>query len=449
MPASSGVVLLALTLPLLLLHESFQPSLTLSAGGTDVELRLADLGVLAVAAAAAAVAAGRRGRTALRPGLPVWIAAGAFLAFTFVATFYPLAFANAYPWRPHLVTAFKYAEYALLAPSVALLVRRRSDVLLLAVAFTTVSAAATVAGLLQFAGVPILAAWPAGGRQPSFVGVDDFGAVSAAAYAIALAIVAVGPRTRLERRLAWAAGISGGLGIDCAGALAGVLGALLAAAGAALVGRYGRLLSLRRAVALGLMAAVVLAGGILMRGSALHSFANFLGVGEKTEQTQVESYSHRWVLNYVGLRMFAGRPLLGSGWQSGYDEEAYGPYLADAKARFPDQPPLAFPSPQHPWGIQNAYVQALAELGIVGFALFVAMILAGLGKAARTLRRLVPAPTTPALLGLLWLLVAAGMWNSLWLIAGIPFDAVIWLGFGLAATALRPSGEPDRDPAAR
>ena len=37
--------------------------------------------------------------------------------------------------------------------------------------------------------------------------------------------------------------------------------------------------------------------------------------------------------------------------------------------------------------------------------------------------------------GLLWLLVAGGAWNGLGLVAGIPLDALTWLGVGLVGAA--------------
>ena len=35
-----------------------------------------------------------------------------------------------------------------------------------------------------------------------------------------------------------------------------------------------------------------------------------------------------------------------------------------------------------------------------------------------------------------FILVAAGTWNAIGIVAGIPLDAVMWLGFGLAVVAL-------------
>ena len=41
----------------------------------------------------------------------------------------------------------------------------------------------------------------------------------------------------------------------------------------------------------------------------------------------------------------------------------------------------------------------------------------------------------PSLVGLLWLLVAAGVWNGLGLVAGIPLDALTWLAVGMIGAA--------------
>jgi hypothetical protein len=53
--------------------------------------------------------------------------------------------------------------------------------------------------------------------------------------------------------------------------------------------------------------------------------------------------------------------------------------------------------------------------------------------SARAALRAPPELAVAATCGLLWLLVAAGTWNGLGLVAGIPLDAVTWLAFGLAA----------------
>ena len=83
--------------------------------------------------------------------------------------------------------------------------------------------------------------------------------------------------------------------------------------------------------------------------------------------------------------------------------------------------------------MQNAYVEVLAELGLVGFAFFLGLIATGLLLGARALLRGPPQLGSPAFVGLLWLCAALGLWNGLWLIAGNPFDAMVWAGFGLVA----------------
>lgn len=433
---SVPVAVFMLALPVLFVHARFQPTVQTRVGSTELQFRLSDLAVLAIAGAAA-VSARRHGVSALCRGRPVWVAAVAFLLFILAASFYPLLTDDLYPWRAHLVTAVKYGEYALIAPAVPLVLRRSRDVLLVVVSLVTVSAVATASALLQFFGAGIFSARPAGERQPSFVGIDDLGMLSAAAFAVALAIVAVGPRSRADRIVAWVAGVAGTLGMVVSGALASVLGAVLAAAIAVVATQRLSLLDLRRAGAIGLMTAVVLAGSLLMRTAALGSFVRFAGLGHEEKAGHVQSYSQRFVLDYVGLEIFLRHPVLGAGWQAGYDEETYGPVLHAARRRFPSQPSLAFPSPAHPWGIQSAYVEVLAELGLVGATLFAALIASGLVTAVRAITRGILQPH--ALLGLLWLCVALGVWNGLWFIGGNPFDALIWLAFGFAAVPVLPA----------
>src|SRR5207248_1233479 len=250
--------LFVVAMPVLFLHAAFQPTIETSLGSTHVQLRLSDLAVLAIGVAAA-LGARRDGVAALRQGRVVWAAAGLFLLWVFAASFYPLATNAAYPWRTHLVTAVKYAEYALIAAAVPLVLRTLRDVLILIWTLVVVSTVATAVALVQFFGLDVFRAWPAGGRQPGFVGVDDLGMLSAAAYAVALALVAIGTRDRGLRALAWLAAVAGALGMVLSGALAAVLGALLAALVAALVARRASALDVRRAALIALMAVVVLA----------------------------------------------------------------------------------------------------------------------------------------------------------------------------------------------
>ena len=57
--------------------------------------------------------------------------------------------------------------------------------------------------------------------------------------------------------------------------------------------------------------------------------------------------------------------------------EVFEPYLADARARFPDEPE-SFPGPDYELGVRNLYVQMLADAGVIGLALLLATAFGGL-----------------------------------------------------------------------
>src|SRR5437764_612077 len=81
-------------------------------------------------------------------------------------------------WRTHAVTAVEFGLYALLAPAVPLLVRRRADALLVLGTLVAWTVVASTVGILQWAGWRIVDGWPQGDRQPSFLGPHDFAALS-------------------------------------------------------------------------------------------------------------------------------------------------------------------------------------------------------------------------------------------------------------------------------
>ena len=227
-------LVLPLALPLLFLHVEHQPGFTVGLGSADVHVALSDLAVLAVAAVALAVAF-RRGLAPLRASRPVWAASAGLLAAVGLSTVYGAARFDEYPFATHAVTALKFAEYALLALAAPLLLRRLADVGLLLWALALWSAAATIVALLQFLGADVAGAWPAGYRQPAFLGHHDFAALSGAAFALAVAALAVPGRWPFGRVLPAVGGVAGGAGLVLSGSTAGAIGAA-AAAGAAATG---------------------------------------------------------------------------------------------------------------------------------------------------------------------------------------------------------------------
>jgi O-antigen ligase len=175
--------------------------------------------------------------------------------------------------------------------------------------------------------------------------------------------------------------------------------------------------------------AVVAAGVTTLRAGDFEQFLKFLGVrSEQRADTGVETYSHHTLLAYVGYEIWRDHPVAGAGWQATSEADTVDPVLPAARRKFPDVSPIAFPTREHEWGVQNAYVQAAADLGAIGLVLWFAPFLLALVLALR-------AKAPPGAVATFALLAAMGVWAGQGLVAGIPLDAVTWLAVGLAATA--------------
>jgi len=424
---SPGAVVLAAAIPILFLHVRYQPDVRIATGSTTIDAYLSDFGVLAVIAVAVAEAV-RQGARPLLRGRVLWIVLGLFLAWMLAAVGYGRLHESAYPWQTHGVTAAKFAEYALLAPAVPLLLRGARDLLLPLWSVALWSSAATIVGIAQFFGASIFLSGTVGRRQASFLSSADFAALSAGALLVGIVALAV-PRVAHARLPAAIATVSGALGMIVAGAVAALLG--LATALVVLVPR--RELAPRRLRVVAVVSAVVLVGVVAIRGSDLDAFARFLGAspGAKTGQSsKVQTYAHRTLLAWIGFEIWKDHPVIGVGWEGSSEPVNFEPYLPAAHRRFPEEAPLAFPSagPERRYGVQNSWVQALADLGVVGFLLWAAVFAAAAWTAARA-----PGSVT-ALYGLLATALLAWLWTAQGFVAGIPLDALTFLSFGLAAT---------------
>jgi hypothetical protein len=417
-------------LGLLFLSVSYQPRASL--GPLDVSL--GDVAVLAAVLAAIEVAR-RNGSSALRAALPIWITAALLLLWIVAASLYPTIWDGHYRWGKHLVSALKVAEYASLAPAAAILLRSDRALSRLFVGVAVTATAGAVVCALQFVGVDIFGAWAAWGRQPSFSGVPELAALGGTALAVGFYGLlwpgAVGRRTLAAVLVAGTVDLI--LGAAVAGGIA--LGAAAVAAAAVAVGRSD--VARRRTLRVAAVTAVCAAGVLWIRSGDITQFGRYVGLAQPTPETtqQVQTYAQRSLMAYIGLRVWREHPVLGAGWQAIREPQVYTPELAAAHARFPDQPPRAFPSPAHPWGIDNGYIEALAELGAVGLVLFLAPLATGLVLGTRSALRAPPAVSARATLGVLWLLIAIGSWIGQGLSAGTPWAAVAWLGLGLVAAA--------------
>lgn len=428
--------MLAVALPVLFLHVDLQPKVTLPLGSDGAEIALSDVAVLAVALAA--LHAGRRlGFAPLRNGLWPFAAAALLLALIAVGTVQPLLFDRDYAFVDHALTAAKFAEYSLLALAVPLLVRTRRDLRLVLGVLIAWTAAAALVAVLQFLGVVReFRGYRPGERAPSFVGLHDLAALAGASTSIGLVSIALGPVAGLRRALLWTATLAGAVGVVLSGALAGFLGVAAAALAAGLVARRRHVLDFAKAGGLVAIVVVIGAGVFAFRAANIGSFLRFLGIEQARDEETFggESYVQRLALGYLGARIFLDYPALGVGWQATSEEWTYEPYLDDTRRRFPNLPEASLPSPEHPWGIQNGYLQAAAELGVAGAAAFLAVLLVPLALAWRAATRAREAAADAAL-PLLWLLVTMGIWLGLGVVAGIPLVALQWLAVGLAAAA--------------
>jgi O-antigen ligase len=407
------VIALALAVPFLFLHVKYQPGVRVPLGSTHLGLELSDLGVALVALAALREGL-RNGFARLRPALWLWVAIALLLIWIFVRS----------QSLSHLVTGAKFAEYALLAVSLPLLLRRREQWEFIAAVIVAWSVAATVFGLVQIFGVDVADAWAAGRRQPSFLGHSDFAALSAFALAIGLAAVLLA-----RRAIGWIGVASGVVGLMLAGATAGLIGTAAGVAGLLYTIARRRRLEVRDFAVTGACLALVAAGVLTLRAGDFEHFLRFLHLkGRETQTSNIETYSHHTLLAYIGYRIWRDHPVAGAGWQASNEPETVDPELPAAHREFPDVSPLAFPTREHEWGVQNAYVQSAADLGLVGLVLWLAPFVLALLLALR-------ANAPPGAVATFAVLAAMGVWAGQGLVAGIPLDAVTWLGFGLAATA--------------
>ena len=69
-------------------------------------------------------------------------------------------------------------------------------------------------------------------------------------------------------------------------------------------------------------------------------------------------------------------------------------------------------------------MQTLADLGVVGGALLLALLAAALALARRA------TTTAQGVIGLVWLLLCVGLWGAQGLVAGVPLAALTWFAVG-------------------
>jgi O-antigen ligase/polysaccharide polymerase Wzy-like membrane protein len=429
---SPRALLLAAAIPILFLHAYYQPGFAVDVGSTSINAYLSDFAVLAVVLTGFAVGL-QHGFGRLAQGRLAWGAAIVFFVWILVEIALGRRHDSGYPWHAHAVTAAKLVEYALLAPAVALIIRTFADLLVALWSLTLWSVFATGVGVAQFFGAPIFFAGTVARRQASFLSSGDFAALSCAVLLVGL--VSLGfPRMQLGRRLAIVATTSGVLGTIIAGSLAGVLGVMTALVVLAAVGLLRRDLEVRPVALVASAGVIVLVGSLAIRTADLDAFARFVGASPGKQQahpTKIQTYAHRTLLVWLGYKIWLDHPVLGVGFEGSAEPDNFEPYIPAAHHHFPDESPNSFPSraENRRYGVQNLWVQALADLGVIGFLFTAAVFAAAAWLAARAAL----AGRTIGTIALAWTALLVWLFTAQGFIAGIPLDALTWLAFGLAA----------------
>ncbi len=435
--ASPAGAVAACCVPLIFLYPNQQPGSTVAGVHGD----LSDLAILALVVLALLRGA-REGFAPLVPGRAVWLFTIAFLALILVSLSWARLADPSYSLTGNLVSALKFVEYALLAPAATLALRHRRDRVIFYWAVALWSAFLTLIAVLQFLGhVSTVYGHHPNQREPSWLDEHDLAAFSGAALAFALAALL----TSGGRRIAIVGGVSGALGMALAAALDSVGGLWVAAFASVGMARARLGVSLRRAVAVLLLCGLVTVGAVSLRSSSIAAFLRFLGLEKETAATttNVQSYAHRTLLGYIGLEIWLDHPIVGVGWQESKRPHSFEPHLASARRLFgSSEPPEAFPSRQHMWGVQNGIIQTLADLGLVGLALLVALLVAVVRVVLAVALRGPPSVLHEALLLTGWLVIGFAVFVGTGLIPGVTVDAQLWLAIGLAV-ALRHSLAPD------
>jgi O-antigen ligase len=397
------------TVALCLVRARDLPSVEVDVAGTGISIGPADVALLLTGILAVV-----RLRSQRRFPAAAVLGAAALFAALVVATAIPNG-ARAF------VAAAKLVELGALTLGAAAFLDRREHM------------AALVTVIVGFVGVA--SAWAAiafvgagGGRQASFVGEHDLAALATMALAVGLG--RVHSRRGYPGQIAVVGIVAGVIGIVLGASLASLIGLYLAVTAILVVSWRRR--DLRPAAAALTVSAAVLAtaGTLALRQGDLGFLQSWFGPPPETPAQYAASWSQRLIYVYVGGRVFLDRPFLGTGWQGELPPDDFAHYVPDARERFADQPAHYFPRTDKAFIPQQTYDQILFQLGLVGAAVFAALLLLAALRAAAAARQGDPdAAYVPGA----WLGSIAGALAGAALFGGSPLTAAFWLALGTTA----------------
>ena len=363
----------------------------------------------------------RRFRRTGRPLPSPWLLAA---AAAFAALIVASSLANG---ATAFTSAGKLAELVVLTLAAAVLIDSAERLEALAVLLLGLCVAAAIWAVVQFVRDGV-------GRQPSFLGEHDMAALGTMAIVVGLAGL-YADRGR-PNRLTLTALIAGGVAVTLGAALASLLGLYLAAGAVIALAATRRELHRRPLLATLAVLVAVTAGTLSLRSGELGFLKSWFGPEPDRPGQYAASWSQRLIYVYIGGRVFLDQPLLGTGWRGELPPEEYARYLPDARERFSDQPPHYFPAEDGTFVPQQTYDQVLYELGLVGFALLLALLALAVRTAAAAGLHWPRGPTGAlAYLPAAWLAGLLGALAGAALFGGSAIAAIFWLTLGVVAAA--------------
>jgi hypothetical protein len=259
-----------------------------------------------------------------------------------------------------------------------------------------------------------------GGRQSSFLGEHDFAALATLPLLYGFVLVVAGRRS--ER--AAVAIVAGTIGCILGAALASLVGLYLGALVLVVVAAARRYLRLRALLVILATVGVLTAGTLTIRAGDLGFLQSWFGKPASRPGQYASSWSQRLIYAYVGGRVFLDHPLLGTGWYPLLPPSTFDRYLPAAHRRFSDQPAAYFPPAAEPFIPQQAYDQVLYELGTIGGATFLTLLVGLAAAGARAARARAMLPAT-------WLAASVGALAGEGLFGGTPLLATFWIAAGV------------------
>jgi O-antigen ligase len=293
-------------------------------------------------------------RTLFVPLLPFLLYIGASL--TVVRITVPESFGASLASYLRLICTAAFAFWLHLALS------ERRDMIMFHRAIILLSAGAVAIGGWQaWTGIPSSSVDSFGGRFGGLMGVNTLGLVAGL-----LVVCAVLRRDVASHPVWWIAALALGLlGL----LLAKSASSTLATAGACSV--YMVAMRSQRAQGRQLLRWLAIGGGMAMI-AAVVIWTLRPGDAANLMDESGGSFAHRLMIANAGLRIFQDHPVVGVGWQASATEAVVGtPTLNAALMQTFKNLPTHYFFLEKPTSLHNMYIQLLAELGLIGFALFV------------------------------------------------------------------------------